>query len=115
MIMIQIVRLTLFFSLFLTQSAFAVQTIDSQSGLIIDLGYKSVKQHCSTCHSLEIVIQSKASRQGWVDTIRWMQKEQGMSFLNKSSEKRILNYLTKNYSPNNKGRRIPLVIKKWIQ
>ncbi|MCF6251655.1 MAG: hypothetical protein L3J75_10380 [Methylococcaceae bacterium] len=111
--MIQIVRLTLIFSLFLTQPVFAVQTIDPQSGLIIDLGYKSVQQYCSTCHSLEVVIQSKASRQGWIDTIRWMQKDQGMPFLSKVSEKIILNYLTKNYSPNNKGRRSPLFIKKW--
>ena len=113
--MIQFVRLTLITFLLLTQSVFALQTIDPQSGLLIDAGYKLVKQHCSTCHSLKIVIQSKASRQGWVDTIRWMQKEQGMPSLNKQSEKMILNYLAKNYAPYNKGRRIPLVIKKWVK
>ena len=113
--MIQFVRLTLITFLFLTQSVFAVQTIDSQSGLLVDEGYKAVKQHCSTCHSLNIVIQSKASRQGWLDTIRWMQKEQGMSFLNKQSEKMILDYLAKNHAPDNQGRRIPLVIKEWVK
>ena len=113
--MIQFVRLIMIAFLLLAQSAFAVQTIDTQSGLFIDNGYKTVKQHCSICHSLKIVTQSKASRQGWLDTIRWMQKEQGMLALNKQSETIILNYLAKNYAPDNTGRRTPLVIKEWVK
>ncbi len=112
--MIQFVRLILITFLLFTQSAFAVETIDSQSGLLVDDGYQLVKQNCSTCHSLKIVVQSKASRQAWIDTISWMQK-QGMPSLSKPIEQKILNYLSKNYAPDNKGRRTPLIIKKWIK
>lgn len=112
--MIQFVRLMLITFLFFTQSVFAVETIDSQSGLLVDEGYQLVKQHCSTCHSLKIVVQSKASHQAWLDTISWM-KKQGMPGLSKPTEQKILNYLSKNYAPDNKGRRSPLTIKKWIK
>ena len=113
--MIQFIQLILTTSLLLTQSAFAAPVIDTQSGLLIDEGYKEVKQHCSTCHSPKLIIQSQASHQGWVDTISWMQKEQGMPLLNKQNEKLILNYLVKNYAPNKKGRRTALIIKKWVK
>lgn len=113
--MIQIIRAILITSILLTQSAFAIQTIDSTSDLIIDEGYKSVEQHCATCHSLKLITQSKASRQGWLDTVRWMQKEHGMSLLNNQNEKVILDYLSKNYAPNKKGRRTPLVIDDWVK
>jgi len=109
----QFIRFTLFTLLFVNQSAFAAQSIDSQSGLIVDSGYKVVKQQCSTCHSLNMVIQNKASRQGWLDTIRWMQNTQGMTLLNKSSEEIILNYLAKNYPSNKKGRRSTVIVNKW--
>jgi len=111
--MIQFVRLILITLLFLTQSVYAVQTIDSQSGLLIDKGYKVVEQHCSICHSLTLVIQNRASRQGWINTIRWMQQTQGMALLNKQDEKVILDYLAKNYAPNKTSRRMPIVTKGW--
>jgi len=108
----QFVKLALFILLF-NQSVFATQSIDSQSGLVIDKGYKAVKQQCSTCHSLIMVIQNKASREGWLDTIRWMQNTQGMPLLNQSNENIILNYLAKNYPSNKKGRRSAVIVKKW--
>ncbi len=111
--MIQFARLSLITSLLLIQPAFAAPVIDSQSGLLMDEGYKIVKQHCSSCHSPKLIIQTQATQQGWLDTIRWMQTEQGMSLLNKLDEKKVLDYLTKNYAPNKKGRRKPLSIKKW--
>lgn len=112
--MSQFVRLILLAFLLFSQSTYAVQTTDSQSGLLIDEGYLLVKKHCSTCHSLKIVVQSKASRQDWRDTIDRMYK-QGMPLLSIPSEKNILNYLSKNYAPDNKGRRTPLFIKKWVK
>jgi hypothetical protein len=113
--MIQFVRLILISPLLFTQPAFAEQAVDLQSGLLIDVGYKAVKLHCSTCHSPKIIVQNQASRQGWLDTIRWMQKKQGMSLLNEQNENMILNYLAKNYAPNKKNQRTPLKIKKWYK
>ncbi len=113
--MIFFVRLILISFLLFFQLAFAVQTIASKSGLIIDEGYIAVQQHCSTCHSLSLIVQNKASRQGWIDTLHWMQKKQGMALLDEKSEISILNYLTKNYGPNKKSRRMPLVTKKWYR
>ena len=105
----------LFVLLLSVQSVFAGQGIDLKTWLKIDKGYQSVNQYCSTCHSLKVIIQSKATRQGWLDTIRRMQKEQGMPLLNKLNEKLILNYLAKNYSPDGRSRRIPLIIDKWTE
>ena len=113
--MISFIRLILITSLLIVQSAYAAQTIDSKSGLLIDKGFKTVKQHCSTCHSLKIVTQNKASRQGWLDTIRWMQKTQGTSSLNAKTEKVILDYLANNYSSSKKSRRAPITIEKWYK
>jgi cytochrome c1 len=114
--MIRVIKLTLVYSLLLSQSVFAVQAIDSRSGLFIDEGYKVVETTCSTCHSLKLIVKSTASRQAWLDTIRWMQTEQGMQTLSKKNEKVILDYLAKNYAANNKrGRRKPLLIQNWTE
>ena len=113
--MIQFVRFSLLTSLLLIQPALAAPVIDSQSGLLVDQGYKAVIQHCSTCHSPKLIIQTQATEQGWLDTIRWMQKEHGMPLLNKQDEKLVLTYLAKNYPPISKGRRRPISIKKWVK
>lgn len=99
--------------LLMSQSILAVQNIDSESGLIIDSGFAVVKKQCSVCHSPQLIIQNKASYQGWLDTLRWMQKKQGMQSLSQQTETLILNYLAKNYAPEQAGRRRPLVIEQW--
>ena len=99
--------------LFLSQSILAAQNIDPQSGLIIDSGLEVVKKQCTVCHSPQLIIQNKASYQGWLDTLRWMQKKQGMQSLNKQTEAVILDYLAKNYAPEQTGRRKPLVVEQW--
>ena len=63
--------------------------------------------HCSACHSLAIVTQNRMSREGWADTIRWMQESQGLWPLG-DAEPLILDYLSKHYAPLNTGRRPPL-------
>ncbi len=99
--------------LLMSQSILAAQNIDPQSGLIIDSGLAVVKKQCSLCHSTQLISQNKASYQGWLATLRWMQEKQGMQPLNQQTEALILNYLAKNYAPEQAGRRKPLVIEKW--
>ena len=107
------IRLILISLLLFSQQLWAEQGVDLQSGLIIDNGYKAVKQHCSSCHSTKLVVQSKMSRQGWVDTLQWMQTTQGMPLLKGQDEAIILSYLAKNYGAGNTGRRLPLVVNRW--
>jgi len=99
--------------LLMSQSILAAQNIDTQSGLIIDSGFAAVKKQCSLCHSAQLITQNKASHQGWQDTLRWMQEKQGMQSLSQQTETLILNYLAKNYAPEQTGRRKPLVVEKW--
>ena len=77
---------------------------DKSTGLVIDTGVELVKTHCTACHSAALVIQNRMSRDTWLETIRWMQKTQGLWPL-ADMEPVILDYLAKNYSPVDTGRR----------
>jgi len=88
--------------------------IDKSTGLIIDNGYKVVKQKCLPCHSGKLIIQNRATREGWVNIIRWMQKKQKLEDLG-DNEDIILDYLAKNYAPEDKGRRVPLKNIEWYE
>lgn len=59
-------------------------------------GADLVQAHCSGCHSLALVAQNRMTRQGWQETIRWMQEKQGLWDLG-SAEQAILDYLEQNY------------------
>jgi hypothetical protein len=87
-------------------------SIDPENGLIVDENYKLVEQNCSACHSLKLVTQNKADREGWKEIIVWMQETQKLWDLG-ANEPLILDYLAKNYKPNKKGRRQNLVIEEW--
>lgn len=78
--------------------------IDTASGLVIAEHWQLVKANCTPCHSAAIVTQNRMSRETWLETIRWMQKTQGLWPLS-TNEKPILDYLAKYYSPNETGRR----------
>ncbi|MEM1322908.1 MAG: hypothetical protein AAGG75_21770 [Bacteroidota bacterium] len=86
--------------------------IHLRTGLIVAEGFELVKGTCTTCHSAKLVIQNRASRQGWKDMIRWMQQSQGLWELGESEE-RILDYLAKHYAPEAIGRRRALEIAEW--
>lgn len=79
-------------------------TLDKDTGFVIDTGFELVKANCTACHSSGLVIQNRMNRDTWLETIRWMQKTQGLWPLG-DSEKVILDYLAKNYSPTETGRR----------
>lgn len=63
-----------------------------------------VQAHCTSCHSAALITQNRLTRQGWLDTIRWMQDKQGLWSLGEQ-ETAILDYLEKYYFPKTTGRR----------
>lgn len=82
------------------------------SGLIVDDGVDMVIRTCGACHSLDLVAQNKADRDGWKDIIVWMQETQGLWDLG-ATEDVILTYLAKNYAPVDEGRRRNIEIIDW--
>ena len=73
-----------------------------------------VKGTCSACHSIDLVTQNSATREGWKDLIVWMQKTQKLWDLG-DNEALILDYLEKNYAPKEQGRRAPLKDIEWYE
>ena len=82
--------------------------IDKETGLIVAPGFAEVKETCTACHSPMLITQNKADRDGWLEMIRWMQKEQGLWELEPALENKILDYLATNYGPTESSRRAPL-------
>ena len=78
--------------------------IHVQTGLIYDANFDLVRAHCTACHSGKLVAQNRATREGWQQMIRWMQATQGLWDLG-VNEPKILDYLAKNYAPEEVGRR----------
>lgn len=74
------------------------------TGLIVDDGIEAVMTTCAACHSIDLVTQNRADREGWKDIIVWMQETQKLWDLG-PSEDIILTYLAKNYAPEDTGRR----------
>lgn len=88
---------------------------DPNTGLIKDVGLDLVTAHCSGCHSTKLIYNFRASKEGWLDKIRWMQKTQKLWDLGES-EPIILNYLSKNYPAVDKDtRREPLKTINWYR
>lgn len=93
--------------------AIEADSLDAATGLKIAPGLDLVKIHCTGCHSTKLITQFKATRQGWLDRIRWMQAKQNLWDL-RESEPPILDYLAKNYAPVERAeRRPPLKDVKW--
>ena len=89
-------------------------SIDPENGLIVDDNYTLVEQNCSACHSLKLVTQNKANREGWKDIIVWMQETQKLWDLGEN-EPLILDYLAKNYANTKTGRRKNLEDIEWYE
>jgi hypothetical protein len=102
-----------FLLLFSVPQLMAQQNVDAKTGLIIDQGFETVKTECTVCHSAKLIIQNKATRQGWLGTIRWMQNTQGLRQLPAETEREILTYLAANYPLEQKGRRANPVVENW--
>lgn len=84
------------------------------TGLIVDTGVEDVMTTCGACHSLDLVTQNRATREGWKEIIVWMQETQKLWDLG-AKEDIILDYLAKNYAPENEGRRRNLIVEEWYE
>jgi len=84
-----------------------VNGIHVRSGLHDDPNLQTVIGACTSCHSSKLITQNKATRDGWEQMIRWMQRTQNLSDLGES-EPIILDYLAKYYAPKKEGRRTNL-------
>ncbi len=96
-----------------------VAIIDSlktdSTGLINDKGVELVTAHCTGCHSSKLITNFHSDRKGWLEKIRWMQKTQKLWQLGEA-EPAILDYLAKNYPPQQKfARREPLKNINWYE
>lgn len=88
--------------------------IHIETGFIASNGLEAVINNCTNCHSAKIVTQNRMTREGWLTTIRWMQKTQNLWDLG-DQESIILDYLAANYTPENKGRRQNLAVEEWYE
>ena len=88
--------------------------IHVRTGLKDGEGLMTVVAHCTACHSAQLVIQNRMSKERWNATIRWMQETQNLWDLGDSQEL-IVNYLVKNYPVYSKGRRENLENIEWYE
>lgn len=72
---------------------------DDSWGLPHADGYEGIAIYCSACHTLEIVMQQRASRERWDYMLEWMTKEQNMPPLPDDQKTKMLNYLSENFGP----------------
>lgn len=88
---------------------------DPETGLAVDENLMLVKAQCTACHSSRLILQSRFSREKWIERIRWMQRTQNLWDLGES-EPAVLSYLVKHYGPANSafdGRREPVKTPQW--
>jgi len=72
--------------------------IDTTTGLIIDKGLSDVKENCTICHTGRFIVVNGGDRKFWREKISAMQNGFGLWELREGQKKRILDYLSKNYS-----------------
>lgn len=84
------------------------------SGLIAQEGFELVLGNCVQCHSINLVKQNRATEQGWLEMIHWMQETQGLWDLGEN-ESEIVRYLSTYYAPENTGRRKNLENIEWYK
>ena len=60
-------------------------------------GREEVRALCSTCHSLQIVVQQGLSARRWDALMDWMIEEQGMDELDAGTRRLVVNYLAAHF------------------
>lgn len=95
-----------------SESAEIVNGIHTPTGLIADESLPLIIQNCTNCHSAKMITQNRATREGWLSMIRWMQSTQNLWDLGEN-ESAIIDYLAKNYAPEKEGRRKNLANIEW--
>ncbi|MFS4492014.1 monoheme cytochrome C [Maribacter sp. 2308TA10-17] len=86
--------------------------IHVRTGFVEAKGLMETVNNCTNCHSSELVLQNRMSKERWVATIRWMQETQNLWDLG-GNEEIIVNYLVTNYPVMAKGRRSVLTDIQW--
>tara|TARA_R110002049_G_scaffold87533_1_gene221868 strand:+ start:15848 stop:16300 length:453 start_codon:yes stop_codon:yes gene_type:complete len=95
-----------------------VDILEFENGIHVATGFKQgeglneVIVSCTPCHSAKLVTQNRATKEGWVGIIRWMQATQNLWDLG-DNETIIADYLAKHYAPEEMGRRKPLNDIEW--
>ena len=89
-----------------------VDGIDVMTGFVAEGDYRIVKANCLGCHSSKLILQNRATREGWEEMIRWMQETQKLHDLGPMEDK-ILDYLASYYAPKKEGRRKTLKVEEW--
>ncbi|OEK00368.1 hypothetical protein BFP97_02050 [Roseivirga sp. 4D4] len=85
-----------------------------KNGLVNAPGNNLVFSQCSGCHSIKLVTQNRATRDGWKSMIVWMQQTQNLWDLG-DNEVKILDYLSTHYAPAQQGRRTNLEVGEWYE
>jgi hypothetical protein len=93
-----------------------IDSVDAETGLALDPNFMLIKAHCTGCHSPKLILQHRFTRDEWLSKIRWMQRNHKLWDLG-DSEKIVLDYLVKNYAPNQStySRREVLRNVKWYK
>ena len=77
----------------------AYDAADEFGGLPRDGAYEFVAMYCSACHTLQIVMQQRATKARWIYMLDWMTKEQNMPPLPEEDKARVLDYLSDHFGP----------------
>lgn len=97
-----------------------VDVVEFENGIHLETGFKegegleAVIVSCTPCHSAKLVTQNRATKDGWIGIIKWMQATQNLWDLGEN-EAVIVDYLAKHYAPDEKGRREPLKDIEWYE
>lgn len=75
----------------------AFDPADDYWGLPRSEGVETVSAYCASCHSLQIVMQQRQSRDGWDYLLGWMVEKQGMAAPAPETRAEILDYLTREF------------------
>lgn len=73
---------------------------DNYWGLPRSAGVETVAAYCAACHTLQIVMQQRQTREGWDYLLNWMVDKQGMAPPPDDTREEILNYLTREFPAN---------------
>ncbi len=77
----------------------AFNATDDYFGLPRKGAYEDVANYCGACHSLQIVMQQRATKPRWDYMLTWMSQKQGMMELPADTRAEVLNYLSENFGP----------------
>ncbi len=90
--------------------------LNPETGLVENEVHYLVKAQCATvCHSSQLILNNRFTRDGWKQKIRWMQATQNLWDLGETEDP-ILDYLEKYYAPTTRvSRRKPVGPIEWYR